>query len=131
MAKMKIHELAKEVEKQSKEVIAFLQEKGIEAKAAQSTIDEDAAALVRKHFGKNAGKAEVSEDKAAKQPQAAQTEKPKKKKTIIVVSNPQNSRAPGQQNSRQQGNGQNRNGAGARPAQNGRPGQNTSPSHNV
>ena len=131
MAKMKIHELAKEVEKQSKEVIAFLQEKGIEAKAAQSTIDEDTAALVRKHFGKNAGKAEVSEARPAKQPQAAQTEKPKKKKTIIVVSNPQNSRAPGQQNGRQQGNGQNRNGAGARPAQNGRPGQNTRPSQNV
>ena len=162
MAKMKIHELAKEVEKQSKEVIAFLQEKGIEAKAAQSTIDEDAVALVRKHFGKNAEKAEVSEDKPAKQPQAAQTkeaaqtdkeagadktaqaakpaeeaktapkeEAPKKKKTIIVVSNPQNSRAPGQQSGRQQGNGQNRNGAGARPAQNGRPGQNTRPAQNV
>ena len=168
MAKMKIHELAKEVEKQSKEVIAFLQEKGIEAKAAQSTIDEDAVALVRKHFGKNAEKAEVSEEKPAKQPQAAQAkeaaqtdkeagadktaqaekaaetakpaeeakaapkeEAPKKKKTIIVVSNPQNSRAPGQQNGRQQGNGQNRNGAGARPAQNGRPGQNTRPAQNV
>ncbi|MBD5536435.1 MAG: translation initiation factor IF-2 [Lachnospiraceae bacterium] len=162
MAKMKIHELAKEVEKQSKEVIAFLQEKGIEAKAAQSTIDEDAVALVRKHFGKNAEKAEVSEDKPAKQPQTAQTkeaaqtdkeagadktaqaakpaeeakaapkeEAPKKKKTIIVVSNPQNSRAPGQQSGRQQGNGQNRNGAGARPAQNGRPGQNTRPAQNV
>lgn len=165
---MKIHELAKEVEKQSKEVIAFLQEKGIEAKAAQSTIDEDAVALVRKHFGKNAEKAEVSEEKPAKQPQAAQAkeaaqtdkeagadktaqaekaaetakpaeeakaapkeEAPKKKKTIIVVSNPQNSRAPGQQNGRQQGNGQNRNGAGARPAQNGRPGQNTRPAQNV
>ncbi len=162
MAKMKIHELAKEVEKQSKEVIAFLQEKGIEAKVAQSTIDEDAVALVRNHFGKNAEKAEVSEDKSAKQPQAAQTkeaaqtnkeagtdktvqaakpaeeakaapkeEAPKKKKTIIVVSNPQNSRAPGQQSGRQQGNGQNRNGAGARPAQNGRPGQNTRPAQNV
>ncbi|MBD5479701.1 MAG: translation initiation factor IF-2 [Lachnospiraceae bacterium] len=168
MAKMKIHELAKEVEKQSKEVIAFLQEKGIEAKAAQSTIDEDAVALVRKHFGKNAEKAEVSEEKPAKQPQAAQAkeaaqtdkeagadktvqaekaaetakpaeeakaapkeEAPKKKKTIIVVSNPQNSRAPGQQNGRQQGNGQNRNGAGARSAQNGRPGQNTRPAQNV
>lgn len=165
---MKIHELAKEVEKQSKEVIAFLQEKGIEAKAAQSTIDEDAVALVRKHFGKNAEKAEVSEEKPAKQPQAAQAkeaaqtdkeagadktaqaekaaetakpaeeakaapkeEAPKKKKTIIVVSNPQNSRAPGQQNGRQQGNGQNRNGAGARPVQNGRPGQNTRPAQNV
>ena len=33
MAKMKVHELAKELDKQSKEIIAFLQEKGVEAKA--------------------------------------------------------------------------------------------------
>ena len=35
MAKIKIHELAKELDKQSKDIISFLQEKGIEAKAAQ------------------------------------------------------------------------------------------------
>ena len=133
MAKMKIHELAKEVEKQSKEVIAFLQEKGIEAKAAQSTVEEDAAELVRKHFGTNAKKPEPTGEKqpagekqpvgekppaGEKQPQAEKKpeetkkpeEAPKKKKTIIVVSNPQNSRAPGQQGgNRPQGNGQNRN----------------------
>ena len=153
MAKMKIHELAKEVDKQSKEVIAFLQEKGIEAKAAQSTIEEDAVTLVRKHFEKNADKPEQQEEKrqkavenpvqADKQENAAEQkqlkaaeekqpkEAPKKKKTIIVVSNPQNSRAPGQQGGRPQGNSQNRNGAGARPAQNGRPGQNTRPAQNV
>ena len=36
MAKMKVHELAKELQKQSKEILAFLQEQGIEAKAPQS-----------------------------------------------------------------------------------------------
>ncbi len=51
MAKMKVHELAKELEKQSKELVAFLQDKGYEVKAAQSSIDEDAVALVRKQFG--------------------------------------------------------------------------------
>ena len=35
MAKLKVHELAKELDKQSKEIIAFLQNKGIEVKAAQ------------------------------------------------------------------------------------------------
>ena len=30
MAKIKVHELAKELDRQSKEIIAFLQEKGIE-----------------------------------------------------------------------------------------------------
>jgi translation initiation factor IF-2 len=51
MAKIKIHELAKELQKQSKDIISFLQGKGIEAKAAQSSIDEEAVQIVRKAFG--------------------------------------------------------------------------------
>ncbi len=51
MAKMKVHELAKELEKQSKELVAFLQDKGYEVKAAQSSIEEEAIALVRRQFG--------------------------------------------------------------------------------
>ena len=51
MAKIKVHELAKELELQSKDILSFLQEKGIEAKAAQSSLEEDAAALVRKSLG--------------------------------------------------------------------------------
>ncbi len=53
MAKMKVHELAKELDRQSKELIAFLQEKGIDAKVAQSSIEEEAIELVRKHFKKD------------------------------------------------------------------------------
>ena len=64
MAKMKVHELAKELDKQSKELIAFLQEKGIDVKAAQSSIEEEAAALVRTHFKKN--KPEAPEKKEEK-----------------------------------------------------------------
>ena len=52
MAKMKVHELAKELDRQSKELIAFLQGKGIDVKAAQSSIEEDAVELVRGHFKK-------------------------------------------------------------------------------
>ncbi|MGN0330504.1 MAG: translation initiation factor IF-2 N-terminal domain-containing protein, partial [Kineothrix sp.] len=47
MAKMKVHELAKELDKQSKELIAFLQKKGVDVKAAQSSIEDEAIALVR------------------------------------------------------------------------------------
>ena len=58
MAKMKVHELAKELETQSKEILAFLQDKGYEVKAAQSSIEDEIIALVRGRFGKNeAGKA--------------------------------------------------------------------------
>ena len=74
MSKIKVHELAKELEKQSREVIAFLQEKGIEVKAAQSSVEEDAAEMVRKAFGaakKADVKAEVKpEAKAEAEPEA-------------------------------------------------------------
>ena len=46
MAKMKVHELAKELEIQSKEIITYLKEKGMEVKAAQSSIEDEAIALV-------------------------------------------------------------------------------------
>ena len=116
-AKVKVHELAKELEVQSKDILSFLQGKGIEAKAAQSSIDEEASQLVRKAFGKGAksapGKAEVSQkkesikegapkaavkdtSKAAKPAETPSGDAPKKKKTIIFVSNPQNSKMQGQ-----------------------------------
>ncbi len=179
MAKIKIHELAKELEVQSKAILSFLKEKGIEAKAAQSSVEETAAQLVRSAFaGKNkdkeekaakaegagiedikmentkkketkteAAKAEgshkegvkenagkessVKEEKPAKAlaaqaevkqevPAAKGTEAdaPKKKKTIIFVSNPQNSKMPGQRQNQgggsraQGGNGRSQNGRG-------------------
>ena len=121
MAKMKVHELAKELEIQSKEVLAFLQEKGFEVKAAQSSVEDEQIALVKGHFGKKAAPAPKAEVKtepvkeeapvkeapktealksetapAPKAPEGERPAMPKKKKTIIVVNNPQNSRMPGQ-----------------------------------
>ena len=168
MAKIKIHELAKEFGVQSKEVIAFLQSKGIEAKAAQSAVEDDAAGLVRKHFGSGApkpaaeekeSKAEVKTAEAKESTKPAETkeavktdtkeagkpvenketvkaaenkeagkenaEAPKKKKTIIFVSNPQNSRVPGQPS------GRNNLGQGNRGGMNGNQGQNQRNNQNV
>ena len=71
MAKIKVHELAKELDKQSKDILSFLQEKGIEAKVAQSSIDDEAAQLVRNAFGKSAPKAEASEKKEASEAKEA------------------------------------------------------------
>ena len=66
MAKIKVHELAKELELQSKDILNFLQEKGIEAKAAQSSLEEDAATLVRNSLGqKKAAAAQVNRAKGA------------------------------------------------------------------
>ena len=116
MAKMKVHELAKELEIQSKDVLAFLQEKGFEVKAAQSSVEDDQIALVKGHFGKTETPVAKAPKKAAPAEKTPQKEEvpakesepgnkpvegdkpaaPKKKKTIIFVSNPHNSKMPGQ-----------------------------------
>ncbi len=150
MAKMKVHELAKEVDRKSKELIDFLQAKGYEVKVAQSSIEDEAIALVRKEFGSSgeksvpageekpqkaeapaketavpaAGKEKVAAANAVPQKPVAESEKREskgeapKKKRIIFVSNPHNSKMGGRQ-SQGGGNGQNRGGAGGRPLSNG------------
>lgn len=139
MAKIKVHEIAKELEKQSKEIIAFLQDKGIEVKAAQSSIEDDVAAMVRKAFGGSKADTETTKEKEAapvtaekqeetkkaepekapEKPEApAQgiSEPPKKKKKIIFVSNPHNSNFSSQQ--RPQGNNRPMQNQGQRPGGN-------------
>jgi translation initiation factor IF-2 len=175
MAKVRIYELAKEIDKSGNEILSFLQEKGIGAKTSSSSVDEDVADMVRSHFkaGKkdNAASVKTDTDKPMKkaeketnkqieetdkqieketgkelksemkpevksetktelkqeQVSAAKAEevrddahtddaRNKKKKNIIFVSNPQNSKFQGQrpnqnQNASQgrQSNGQNQN----------------------
>lgn len=62
MAKIKVHELAKELGIESKDVISFLGSKGIEAKA-MSGVEEDMATQVRSNFSK---KTDAAAPKAAK-----------------------------------------------------------------
>ena len=123
MAKIRIHELAKELDKSSKDILGYLQEKGIEAKSASSSVEDAVADTVRKAFTKAEKPAAVTEKIKTKedvQPvkeenKQISTEKPakadtventapaqgdkgavpKKKKTIIFVNNA-NSKMPGQ-----------------------------------
>ena len=69
MAKIRVHELAKELDKSNKEVIEALTKNGVDVKSHMSNIEESDAAKVRSAFG---GKTEESE------------EKPKKKNIIRV-----------------------------------------------
>lgn len=94
MAKIKIHELAKELDRQSKEVIAFLQEKGIEAKVAQSTVEEDAAALVRKHFGGGAKEQTKEEAKVTKEAPKRAPEKKEAPKAEAAAAETAGKRTP-------------------------------------
>ncbi|MCM1162390.1 MAG: translation initiation factor IF-2 [Roseburia sp.] len=106
MAKMKIYELAKEIDKTNKEILNFLAEKGIEAKSHMNTIEEDTVEMVRKAFSaKEEAKEEPKREEMKETEKEAEpkAEHPKKKKSIIFVSNPHNSKMPG---ARPQGGGQ-------------------------
>ena len=117
MAKIRVHDLAKELGMESKELVDILKSKNIEAKS-QSTLDDDVAAQIRKEAAGRKG-AEKKEEKAAEKDGAA----PKKKNLAFVV-RPQNSK----NSSRIQGSRPAQRPArpgqqGARPAQGTRPGQ--------
>ena len=106
MAKIKISELATELGCEGKALLSFLQEKGIEAKRSNSSIDDNEAEIARKHFGKKSANDASKEAKPAKTEapakgasnQNAQGDAPKKKKKIIMVTNAGNSKMGGYQN---------------------------------
>ena len=95
MAKIKISELASEIGCESKELIAFLQENGIEAKRSNSSIEETDAEVARKNFGKKAAKAEASEKPAKEEkPKKAKEEAEPKKEEAPKAEAPKADKAP-------------------------------------
>ncbi|MBO4913237.1 MAG: translation initiation factor IF-2 [Butyrivibrio sp.] len=116
MAKIKISELATELGCEGKALLSFLQEKGIEAKRSNSSIEDSEAEIARKHFGKkNAKDASSNADKEAKPAKTEapakaasdQGDAPKKKKKIIMVTNAGNSKMGGYQNQNNNNGGNN------------------------
>ncbi|MDD2973155.1 MAG: translation initiation factor IF-2 N-terminal domain-containing protein, partial [Lachnospiraceae bacterium] len=106
MAKMRVHELAKELNIENKEVIEVLEKNGVAGKKAASGLEESEIASVKKVFLKSEAKPEVKAEpktepktEAKTEPKAEEhkTEEHKKKKNIIFVSNPHNSKMPGNQ----------------------------------
>ena len=79
---MRVHEIAKELNLDNKDVIDFLRTKNVDVKSHMSTLNADEVAMVKARF-------------AAKPAEASTTEAPKKK-NIVQVFRPQNS-----QNNRQ------------------------------
>ena len=77
---IRVYELAKELNKTSKEIMAVLAEKNIEVTTHMATLEDNQAELVRGAVG--------SEQQEAKKEGAA----PAKKKKFVVVHNPENSR---------------------------------------
>ena len=109
MAKVRVHELAKELNIQSKDIIKFLEEKDITGKVANSSIEDDVISMVKAKFSdkaeKEAENKEVHKEENKQEKKAG--ERPKKKSSITAVFNPQNSKtAPKrpQQGGRPEGN---------------------------
>ena len=86
MAKMRVYEIAKELDAPSKEILDFLQEKGVEAKTASSNIDDDIIAMVRGKFSTKA-KSEKEEPKK-EEPKKEASEKPVKKQEEKIPAAP-------------------------------------------
>lgn len=109
MAKMRVHELAKELEIKSQEIIDSLSGTEYEIKSASNNIDDAAQEIIRKKYKKSASKAEEkpaaekvekpaapkAEEKARpeeKKPADAEHDRPKKKSSITAVFNAQYSK---------------------------------------
>ena len=104
MAKMKVHELAKELEIESKNIIEFLKGTEHEVKAAQSSLENAAQDMVRNKFAKKTVSAPKQEEAKTEAPKTEATktdaaknaddkqERPKKKSSISAVFNAQYSK---------------------------------------
>ena len=103
MAKMKVYELAQEIGVKSAEILALLKNKGIEVKSHMSVLEDRQVEDVRKTL-KAPAKSEEAPKTTEKTTASGETKAPaktgegttvKKKKSIIFVSNPHNSKMPG------------------------------------
>ena len=117
MTKMRVHELAKELGMDNKELVDILQKKNVEVKNHMSTVEDNVADEIRREVSsKEEKKAPAAEEKGAAKPaeqaEAKEGAAPKKKNLAFVI-RPQNSR----NSSRIQGNR-----PAQRPARPGQPG---------
>ena len=96
MAKMRVHELAKELNIKSQDILDKLKNTKFDGKSASSNMEDEAQALIRGAFAK-----ETKSAADAKKPEAAKTgagkpadgkERPKKKSSITAVFNAQYSK---------------------------------------
>ena len=106
MTKVRVHELAKELNKSNKEILDFLQEKKVEVKSHMSSLTDEQENMVKDAFG---GKKEASSE-----------ETPKKKNIVQVFrpQNTQNGKRQGGQRSNNSGNNQRGNATGQKDRQN-------------
>ena len=81
MAKMKVHEYAKQIGKPAKEIVSLLNENGITVKSHLSNVEDDGIKFLNKHFNANItgadDSAKTSEAKSTKAAETKTTQEPK------------------------------------------------------
>ncbi|MFV0364693.1 MAG: translation initiation factor IF-2 [Suipraeoptans sp.] len=105
MSKIKIHELAKELNTQSKDLVEFFGKKNIEVKNHMSSVEDSAADMARKSYTKapeSKVSNETSNDASKEVPKSAPKEEAPKK-NIVHVFRPQNTQNAPKQGQRRQG----------------------------
>ena len=112
MAKMRVHELAKELNIKSQDILDKLKNTKFDGKSASSNMEDEAQALIRGAFAKETKPAADTKKPEAAKAGAGKTadgkERPKKKSSITAVFNAQyskQSRKPANGNNNNRGNG--------------------------
>ena len=104
MSKIRVHELAKELNTNNKEIMNYLKEKKIEVKSHMSTIEDAVANDIRTKFGNtknegmNSNKMNINKENDVKEKNGAKPEEHKKKASISAVYNPQYGKNPATRN---------------------------------
>ena len=89
---MRVHELAKELDINSKAIVEFLSTKNEKIKTSNNSVSEEEIAMVKKHFlPKEEVKPEVKETPVVEKEEPKQVKEAPVKKKIVAVYNPQNS----------------------------------------
>ena len=86
MAKMRVHELAKELNIKSQEVIDTLNGTQFAVKNVQSGLEDEAQQIVRKKYAKTEAKKDAPKKEEPKKDEAKAADRPKKKASITAVS---------------------------------------------
>ena len=134
MAKMRVHELAKELDIKSQDIIDTLSTTEYAVKSAQSGLEDDAQSVIRKKYAKTEAAPKKEEPKKEVKKEDAKkdaADRPKKKSSITAVFNAQYSKQGRKPNGGNGGNGSqqrksanvngaNRNGNGGNGQRNGR-----------
>lgn len=115
MTKMRVHELAKELGMDNKELVDILQKKNVEIKNHMSTIEDDVAEEIRREASAKGAKSAPDGEKADAKEAAA----PKKKNLAFVI-RPQNSRNSKENSGKPSGTASGTSGPAGKPFRTGR-----------